>query len=481
MRIPVERIWEEHPVAKEVVDRLNKAGYLAVLVGGVVRDALLAELRGQPFSPQDVDIATSAPPEEIHRLFADWRVLTVGEAFGVVVVVGTGGRQYEVATFRAEEGYEDGRRPRRVRWVGLVEDLQRRDFTVNGLAATLEGEVIDVVGGLADLQAGIIRTIGDPDCRFSEDFLRMLRAVRFACQLDFRLEEQTKAAILRHADKILKISWERIRDELLRILGTPRAAQGIKLLADLGLLQPILPEIANLANVPQPEEYHPEGDVLTHTILALGAADGVWDSPILKLAILFHDVGKPQALRRSGGENMAGHCQLGVRIVEEALTRLRFSRRETEYVAFLVSEHMRVARLPKMGLGKQVILLCEGENEVADLSQFSQRFPRFSDLLRVLVCDAEASAHRSSAWLPVLAQTVRLLVHLRRVQGVRRAREFISGADILAMGEPPGPRVGQVLAEIHERILSGDITSREEALRKAAELLGRRETSFLLD
>lgn len=481
MRIPIERIWQEHPGAKEIVDRLHKAGHVAVLVGGVVRDAVLAELRGQPFSPQDVDIATSAPPEEIHRVFGDWRVLTVGEAFGVVVVVGPGGRQYEVATFRAEEGYANGRRPQRVRWVSLREDLQRRDFTVNGLAATPEGEVIDIVGGVEDLRAGVIRTIGDPEQRFSEDFLRMLRAVRFACQLDFRLEEETKAAIIRNAHKIRRISWERIRDELVRILGTPRAGQGIKLLAELGLLSPVLPEIANLADVPQPEVYHPEGDVFTHTIFVLHVADGIWDSPLFKLALLFHDVGKPQALRRSGGENMAGHCQIGARIVEEALTRLRFSHKEIEYVAFLVAEHMRVARLPEMGLGKQVILLCQKEDEAADLSRFAQRFPVFSDLLRVLICDAEASAHRSSAWLPVLSQSVQLLVHVRRVQGMKRARELLSGADILAMGEPPGPRVGKILEEIHERILSGDITSREEALREAEKLLGRGQTGFVLD
>ncbi|MGB9861677.1 MAG: CCA tRNA nucleotidyltransferase, partial [Candidatus Bipolaricaulaceae bacterium] len=261
MRIPIEQIWREHPTAKEIVDRLREAGYIVVLVGGVVRDALLAEFLGKQFSPQDVDIATSAPPQEVRRLFPDRRVLTVGEAFGVVVVVGEGGRQYEVATFRTEGGYRDGRRPGEVRWADLAEDLRRRDFTVNGLAADPEGQVIDLVGGLADLQDGIIRTIGDPDQRFSEDFLRMLRAVRFACQLGFCLEEKTAEAIRRHAQKIRQISWERIRDELIRLLSTPRSSQGIALLAELGLLDHILPEVVALRGVPQPEEYHPEGDV----------------------------------------------------------------------------------------------------------------------------------------------------------------------------------------------------------------------------
>lgn len=473
VRIPVERIWQAHPTAQEILERLQRAGHLAVLVGGVVRDALLAELRGEAFAPKDVDIATSAPPAEVVRLFSDRRVLQVGEAFGVVVVVGADGREYEVATFRAEEGYSDGRRPDRVRWADLAEDLHRRDFTVNGLAATPEGEVLDLVSGVQDLRAGLLRTIGAPEARFSEDYLRMLRAVRFACQLGFSLEEKTAAAIRAHAPKILGISWERIRDELLRLLATPRASQGLRLLAELGLLPFVLPEIDALRGVPQPEEYHPEGDVFSHTVLALGVADGLWDAPLLKLAVLFHDAGKPQALVRSGGEHMAGHCQLGAKVAEEALARLRLPKKEAEYVAFLVAEHMRVARLPEIGLGKQVLLLCQRENAEVDLSQFPWRFPAFSDLLRLLICDAEASAHRSAAWLPVLAQAVQLLLHLRRVQGIQRARELLRGEDLLALGEPPGPRLGRVLAQIHERILAGDITTREEALREAAKLLAR--------
>ncbi len=481
MRIPIDRIWSEHPLAKEIVDRLAQSGHLVVLVGGVVRDAVLAELSGQEFSPQDVDLATSAPPETIRQLFSHRKVLTVGEAFGVVVVVDASGRQYEVATFRTEADYQNGRRPEKVQWADLAQDLQRRDFTVNGLAATPTGEVIDLVGGLEDLRAGILRTIGDPHRRFAEDHLRMLRAVRFACQLGFALEEGTKAAICAQASKILGISWERIRDELVRILRTPRSAQGIAMLAELGLLPLLLGEVAELQGVPQPEEYHPEGDVFSHTLLALRVADGLWDDPLLKLSLLFHDVGKPRAWQRSGGANMAGHCQIGARVAEEVLTRLRFSRKEIEHVSFLVAEHMRVAKLPEMGLGKQVLLLETGEKEEFELSEFAQRFPMFSDLLRVLICDAEASAHRSSAWLPVLVATLRLLVHLRRVQGRKRARELLSGEDLLALGEPPGPRLGRVLEEIHERILAGDIVTREEALREAAKLLGRKETRFPLD
>lgn len=471
MRISLAKVWDEHPLAQEILRRLTAAGHEAVIVGGVVRDAILAQLGGGNSSPQDVDIATSAPPEAVARLLSDHKVLRVGEAFGVMVVVDRSGRQYEVATFRAEEGYSDGRRPDRVRWGTLEEDVLRRDFTINGLAATADGEVIDRVGGLQDLRAGLIRAIGDPDRRFAEDFLRMLRAVRFACQLGFEIEESTAQAIRRHAQKILGISWERIRDELLRILATPRSAQGLRQLQELGLLDHILPEVAALRGVAQPEEYHPEGDVFEHTLLSLAQADGVWDDPILKLAILFHDVGKPQALIRSGGEHMAGHCQIGARIAEEALGRLRFSKKEMERVVFLVAEHMRAARLPEMGLGKQLRLLTHQEDESAPLEDLPRRFPLFADLQRLVICDAEASVHRAQAWSPFLSQSVALLLHLSRVKGIRQARELLNGEDLLAMGLPPGPEVGRILEAVHDRILAGEIATREEALDLARRLL----------
>ena len=471
MRIPIEELFAAHPFVGEILRRLSRAGHEAVIVGGAVRDGVLSVWRGAPYAPQDVDIATSAPPDEVRRLFPDRKVLTVGESFGVVVIVAPGGRQYEVATFRTEEGYADGRRPDRVRWGTLEEDLLRRDFTVNGLAARPDGEVIDLVGGLSDLRAGIIRTIGEPAVRFSEDYLRLLRAVRFACQLGFAIEPGTAAAVRRFASRITSISWERIRDELLRMLATPRAHQGLRLLSDLGLLAHVLPEIEALKGVPQPLEYHPEGDVFEHTVVALQVADLLSFDAIVKLAVLFHDAGKPQALERSGGENMGGHCRIGARIAEEALRRLRLPIRDIERVSYLVAEHMRVARLSEMGLGKQVRLLSEGEREEAPLEDFTRRFPLFSDLLRVFICDAEASAHRASAWLPLLSHTVRLHLHVRRIQGLRRARELISGDDLLALGEPPGPRLGRVLSEVHERILAGEIETRQQALELAARLL----------
>lgn len=471
MRIPMEELLSVHPFVGEILERLTRAGHEAVIVGGAVRDAVLAAQAKRPCVFQDVDIATSAPPQEIKRLFHDRPVLTVGEAFGVVVVVAPDGRQYEVATFRSERGYSDGRRPGQVAWTTLEEDLWRRDFTVNGLAARPDGEVIDLVGGLADLTAGVIRTIGDPRERFSEDSLRMLRAVRFACQLGFSIEEGTRAAIAAQAAEITRISWERIRDELVRILSTPRAAQGFKLLDELGLLSQILPEITSLKGVPQDPNYHPEGNVFTHTLLALEVADRLGFSYLVKLGVLFHDAGKGEALARSGGEHSGGHELVGERLAEHALRRLRFPAREIAHVRFLTREHMRAGRLPEMGLGKQVRLLSAGEDEQAPVEEFTARFPLFSDLLRLFICDAEASAHRASAWLPLLSHIVRLHLHVRRVQGLKRARELISGEDLIALGERPGPRLGEILSEIHERILAGEIETRDQALQLAKKLL----------
>ncbi|MEW6217516.1 MAG: CCA tRNA nucleotidyltransferase, partial [Candidatus Bipolaricaulota bacterium] len=206
MQLHVESLLAGHPFAGEIVRRLNGAGHTAVFVGGVVRDAVLAGLRGQRCVAQDVDIATSALPEEVKRLFPDRRILSMGEGFGVVVVIAPGGQQFEVATFRTEGGYSDGRRPGVVRWGPLADDVQRRDFTVNGLVATPDGEVLDLVGGIPDLEAGLVRAIGDPATRFGEDHLRMLRAIRFACQLGFAVEEQTAAAIRVHAARITGVS-----------------------------------------------------------------------------------------------------------------------------------------------------------------------------------------------------------------------------------------------------------------------------------
>ncbi len=452
--------------------RLERAGYATVLVGGVVRDGVRAVWEGSRWTTQDLDIATAAPPDVVQEILSRFKVLVVGRAYGVLVVVGPDGRHYELATFRTESTYADGRHPDEVRWGTMEEDVRRRDFTVNGLVATRDGQVIDLVGGMSDLRAGVIRTIGPPEKRFAEDRLRLLRAVRFSCQLGFTLHEETEEAIRRQAAGLAEVSWERIRDELLRLLASPRAAPGVRLLQSTGLLPLVLPEVAALDGVPQPVEYHPEGDVLAHTCAALQVADGLWDDPLLKLAVLLHDVGKPAALARWDGEHMSGHCQTGAELADRALRRLRLPGKQVSWVTHLVREHMRAARLQDMRLGKQLRLLGTNERADAPLTELTGRYPMFADLLRLLICDAEGAAHKASTWLPLLRHVVGLLLHVERIQGLERARELLRGDDVLSMGAAPGPEVGQVLEEVHELILAGTITSREQALQEAAKRLG---------
>jgi len=473
-RIDTNALFSLHPYVRVILDRLNAAGYEAVLIGGVVRDGVRSLLDPSlSFSPQDVDIATSALPNEIRRLFRDCPVVGVGEEFGVLVIVALDGHEYEVATFRVEEEY-DGRWPGKVELVrDLEEDLRRRDLTINGLAATADGEVIDLVGGIEDLNAKRIRAIGDPRVRFAEDYLRMLRTVRFACQIHGTIDPETVRAIEENAGRISSISWERVRDELLRILQTDQGAHGLLLLDVYGLLRFILPEVVATKGVPQPEEYHPEGDVFVHTIAAVRVADWFIRDPLVKLAVLLHDIGKPYALERSGGVNMGGHEAVGARMTRKIGTRFRLSRHETTRLVFLVKNHMRIADLPKMGRGKQVRFLSEGDNPAG--RSLRERYPLFFDLLGVLVADCEACAHRSSGWVPILQETLRVVDHIDRVGSLNRARELIDGHALLAMGIEPGPRLGRILEGVHDRILAGEITTHDQALAAARTLLDEQD------
>ena len=471
-RIDIDRIFTAHPFAREILERLHAAGHEAYLIGGAVRDSLLARWEGRDdFVPAEVDIATSALPREIRALFPDRPIVGVGEEFGVLVIVAPDGRQYEVATFRTESDY-DGRWPGKVELVrDLAGDVNRRDLTMNGLAADLDGRVIDLVGGVEDLRARRIRAIGDPRARFSEDYLRMLRAVRFACQIGGEIEPETAAAIKENAAHITAISWERIRDELLRIFKTNRAAHGLELLDEFRLLPHILPEIEALKGVPQPEEYHPEGDVYVHTVMAVRVADGFVRDPLVKLGVLLHDIGKPKALARSGGVNMGGHEAIGARMTKRIGERLRLSRADVARLVYLVKNHMRVAVFPKMGRGKQVRFISEGE--VEGEKSLRRRFPLFFDLLQVLIADSEASAHRAAGWGPVIEETLRVIEHIEHVGSLNRARELIDGNTLIELGLQPGPFLGEVLNKVHDRILSGEITTREEAIAAARALIAK--------
>ncbi len=473
-RIDVERLFRARPSVREIFERLSRAGHDVALVGGIVRDAILAEFAGEEFSPKhkEIDLATSAKPKEIKRLFPDWRAIEVGEAFGVLRLIAPDGQEYEVATYRREADY-DGRWPERVEPASsLEEDLKRRDLTINGLAARADGRVIDLVGGLADLRERLIRTIGDPEERFSEDYLRIIRAIRFACLIDGRLTTEVSHAIRRNGAKLLSISRERIRDELFKILETPRAAKGIELLDDHGLLGLLLPEVVATKGVKQPEKYHPEGDVYTHTLLALEVADRLGFEPLVKFAILLHDIGKPVAFEQNNGQHMGGHELIGEELAEGVSRRFRLSNDQIKVIKYLIREHLRVAKLPEMTRPRQIRFIQEAAaGPEIDFSSLERKFPLFFKLLRLLIADCEASVHRSSGWLPVLQTFAGLLPQLKRLEELEAAHKLLDGHDVLELGVAEGPQVGRILEEVYDQILSGRIQSREEALKLARELV----------
>jgi len=435
-----------------IVERLRAEGYDAYFAGGCVRDMLLGR------EPQDFDVATSARPDIVLDLFP--RTFAVGAHFGVVLVADEmDGKEIvtEVATFRSDGAYSDGRRPDEVRFSDSPqEDVVRRDFTINGMlldpqvlpsdnydTGDLEQAVLDFVGGREDLAAGIVRAIGNPNKRFAEDRLRMLRAVRFAARFEFEIEEETEAAIRAHAEAISKVSCERIRDELTRMLTEGRARRAFELLDRTGLLKQVLPEIDRLHGVEQPPEYHPEGDVWVHTLLLLEKLPaGV--SPTLAWGALLHDVGKPATFERAPDRiRFNGHVEVGVRIAEDICRRLRLSSEDTAQIASLVSNHMRFGDVKRM--------------KESTLKRFFRlnRFPEHLELHRIDCLSSHADltlydyAKQRYETLPEEAVKPPLLV---------------TGEDLIAAGYRPGPRFKEMLAAAEDAQLEGLIASRDEGL-----------------
>ena len=447
----------QRQAALVAVERLRAAGHQALWAGGSVRDLLLGR------TPADYDVATSARPDEVMALFAG--TSAVGAQFGVVLVpfqsLGQpGARGYiEVATFRADGAYLDGRHPESVLYTKSAQmDVERRDFTINGLLLdplsahpnTAHGELHDFVGGREDLAHGIIRAIGEPTRRFAEDKLRMLRAARFAARFGYEIEEHTASAIRAHAAQIHQVSQERVRDELTKMLTEGRARRAFELLDSLGLLAEVLPEITRMKGVEQPPQYHPEGDVFTHTLLLLeGLPAGV--SLTLAWGALLHDVGKPATFRRAPDRiRFDGHVEIGVTIADELLTRLRFSNREREQILALVENHMRFADVMKMK------------------DSTFKRFVRLEDF------DEHLALHRldclaSRGQLELYDYTRERLAALP-AEAVR-PRPLLSGHDLISAGHAPGPRFAPVLAAVEDAQLDGSIHTREEALALAGRLL----------
>lgn len=392
---------------------------------------------GRP--PHDLDIVTDARPEQIVRLFP--HTVSVGAAFGVVIVSTSTGT-FDVATFRREGPYLDGRHPAFVEFASLEEDVRRRDFTINALLHDpLGGSVLDLVGGQEDLAARRIRAVGDPNARFSEDRLRMLRAVRLATELGFAIEEETFQAIRRYAAEIHGVSAERIRDELLRLLIAGGRADGVDLLRESGLLREILPEVAAMDGVEQPPEYHPEGDVLTHTRLALAHLRE--PSAVLALGVLLHDVGKPPTFERADRIRFHGHAEVGGGMAEEICRGLHLTSDEVERVAALVREHLRIRDLPLM--------------RPARAKRFLAR-PDFPDHLELYRVDCLASRGDLSTW--EWARNA----HIHLSDEERRPTRLLTGQDLIARGYRPGPQFREILEAVVDAQLEGMVRTREEAL-----------------
>jgi poly(A) polymerase len=426
-------------VAAEIVRRLRAEGFQAYFVGGCVRDLVMGR------EPKDYDVATDATPDEVVRLYPE--SLTVGAQFGVVIVPREEGN-VEVATFRSDGRYDDGRHPAEVRYARTPqEDVRRRDFTINGLLFDpANEEVLDYVGGQADIRARRLRTIGDPVARLSEDRLRMLRAVRFAARFGFALDTAAKAAIQNLAPQIHDVSAERVRDEILKILTEGQARRGFELLDETGLLREVLPEIKALQGVAQPPEFHPEGDVWIHTLMML---DGLRDpTPTLALGVLLHDVGKPPTFAVHERIRFDNHVEVGAKMAESICARLRLSARETERVAELVRHHLRFKDFPRMKRSTQLrFLRMEGFEEHLELHRL--------DCL---------SSHGGLANYDLAKK----LLEETPAEEIK-PQPLLRGDDLIGQGYIPGPLFKTILQTVEDAQLEGKLQSRDEALRLVAE------------
>ena len=421
--------------AEKAAAVLRAAGHKAYFVGGAVRDLLLGH------APDDVDVTTSARPEQIQALFE--KAIPIGAAFGIITVV-VDDIPIEVATFRAERGYSDGRRPDHVVYTDdEVLDVTRRDFTVNGLLFDpAERTVVDCVGGLGDLRTGILRTIGDPVVRFGEDHLRILRLVRFAAKLGFEVDPASKQAAADAAEKLRLIAAERVRAELEKILTGPRPAEGFEMLAELGILKVVLPEVDAMRGVEQPKQFHPEGDVFVHTMLLLRHA--AWRTPNLMWAALLHDVGKPATQTfKDGVPHFYGHESLGADMAADILARLRFSSASIDTITAAIRHHMRFASVHAMKKAKWMRIIAD------------PNFPLELELHRLdcIACHG------------LLDNYVLMLDRMREYAKLPAPRKpFLNGNDIIALGLKPGAVFSRILSEAEDLRLEGELKSREQSL-----------------
>jgi poly(A) polymerase len=427
-----------------IVRMLKALGHEALLAGGCVRDRLLG------VEPKDYDIATSATPEQVRAAFPASE--PVGAAFGVVLVFHAGA-PYEVATFRKDGRYHDGRRPATVEFCSPEEDAQRRDFTVNGLFYDPDrDEVLDFVGGRADLEARLLRAIGDPDARFAEDKLRVLRCVRFACQLGFQVDEATWAAAKLHARSLGLLAWERVAVELIKILQSPQPRRGLEYMDEAGLVAALLPELLPMKGCTQPPQFHPEGDVWEHTLRTVQAISAQGPpSRALALAGLLHDVAKPATRSEEDRIRFHGHEVKGAEMARAICQRLKLSHALTEAVCTLVADHLRFDPIREMRLSTLKRLL---------------RREDFDDLAKLHKADCLASHGDLELYHYAMAKKA----ELEAAAGALRPEPLIDGADLIAWGFTPGPLFKEILRVVEDEQLEGKLT--DKAAAKAL-VLGR--------
>ena len=421
------------PAAMQVADRLHAQGFTAYFAGGCVRDMCL----GRTFN--DIDIASDASPDQVEALFPHTHA--IGKSFGVIQVV-IGDSVFEVATFRQDLAYQDGRHPEGYEPSDPQADASRRDFTINGMFLDPQtGEIIDHVGGVEDLQKGILRAIGNPKIRFQEDHLRLLRAIRFASVLNFSIETSTWQAICDASPLLTTVSVERIREEFIRLLiESPQAGEGLELLRKSNLLKTILPEMLDSVGCEQPPQYHPEGDVWNHVVMMLNTMEN--PSPELALAILLHDIGKPatQTVEDNGMIRFRGHAQVGAEIAERWLRKMKTGKALRETVTGLVYRHMDMISVPEM---------------------------RKATLRKIVARDCfydEVELHRIDCLCSNgLTASTKILYEARKAFESEAAlpKPWITGTDLLELGLSPGPELGKWKERAYDQQLEGLFENRE--------------------
>ena len=434
-------------IAIDIVKTLNRAGYTALFAGGCVRDEIM------DIEPDDYDIATDACPNDVMALFE--KTIPIGAQVGVVLVV-IDGVPFQVAAFRSDGRYIDGRHPESVSFATSPrEDASRRDFTINGLMFDpITEQLYDYINGVADIKAGIIRCIGEPRERFNEDKLRLIRAARFAARFEYHIEEKTFAAIHELAPTICDISQERIQVELIKIFTNPHAGMGLQLLHDTGLLEHILPEVNAMVGVPQPHKFHPEGDVFTHTKLTLdfvsrrpkstGYENFTEPTPVLAFAALLHDVGKPKTFKITDRIRFNEHSKIGAEIANNICIRLRFSNNERERIVACVKNHMQFMNVQQM--------------KESTLKRMFQR-ETFLDELELHKADFLASHGKLTNW----EFCARKFAEYKAENSIK-PEPLINGHDLIALGYTPGPLFKEILTAVEEAQLENQITTKEEAL-----------------